>query len=967
MRSWKKPTPEQVDKAVSLLARREGRRYFFERLENPLWIEPLRKRSFFTKPPSIIHHEDRRTISFPPWPESRYLARMAGLDEGQEEVIASIVSMPATDNQQVHKDLATAASQLRPDLAAQLVDKAAEWIRAPYGQWLAQDFGALIVRLTETEGDDAFVLARVALELQLDKDRPADPDAPRFLRSPRGLRARYEPWHYQRLVRMLQPALAKADVQRALELWSGLLADATTLSRGDDTGPYDGSNIWRPSISKAAAYRKDDPEDALIDALTKTAWGVIDADHADWPTVLDILESHHWSVFRRIGLFLMMELDAPVEIIEPRIADREDFEDAVSRVEYGALLAKVFGSVSEACRQTILSWIEQGPDMEEDGQVFEHFHGRRRTDDELRQQRDHWKLRRLQPIASELTGAWRTRYGALVTEFRQPSEEASSSAVPTFVGPTSPLAKEDLAAMSIEKLLDFLSSWEPGTRWEGPSREDLQRVLKSVVSECPGPYADTAQEFCGQEATYVRGVLDGLTEATRNGKHFEWSPVLELASWVLDQQTQHRGEWTQAEERDPHWGWAIRAVASLVSCGLEQGPCEIPERLLDAVWAVIARLTEDPDPTPEHEAEFGGDNMDPTTLALNSVRGSAMNTLVRYALWRRRAEAGSDGEQRVAASFDAMPEVRDALNERLDPGIEPSVAVRSTYGRWFPWIVLLDATWATDNARRIFGVGEGDELGAAAWNTYLSYTAPYDSVLPILRERYSEACRLMGKTARPEPPENPRLLGEAPQHTEQEANLAQHLMTYYWRGALADAPGRQLLETFYRFALLGARTQAFEFLGRSLRNSEALDTEVRERLVALWEKRVDAVKQPGEGAELRAFGFWFASGLFEEPWAREQLATVLSRAGGIEHETDVAERLASMSPRAPLDVVELFRSLVDAATEEWAIHVWKKDLFEPLSIALSHDVEARDAAICLINRLGELGFFEFRSLLPEGG
>ena len=57
--------------------------YFFDTLTSPEWIEPLSECGFFKDPPEPIREEEpeqgRVLISFPPWPESRYLARVAGV------------------------------------------------------------------------------------------------------------------------------------------------------------------------------------------------------------------------------------------------------------------------------------------------------------------------------------------------------------------------------------------------------------------------------------------------------------------------------------------------------------------------------------------------------------------------------------------------------------------------------------------------------------------------------------------------------------------------------------------------------------------------------------------------------------------------------------------------------------------------------------------------------------------------
>jgi hypothetical protein len=49
------PVKERTD--IVSTVRPEQRRYFFERLENPEWIEPLRERGFFNGPPSPVSKE----------------------------------------------------------------------------------------------------------------------------------------------------------------------------------------------------------------------------------------------------------------------------------------------------------------------------------------------------------------------------------------------------------------------------------------------------------------------------------------------------------------------------------------------------------------------------------------------------------------------------------------------------------------------------------------------------------------------------------------------------------------------------------------------------------------------------------------------------------------------------------------------------------------------------------------------
>jgi len=147
MKSWKMPTPEQVTKAVALLGRAEQYRYFFDRLENPLWIEPLKTKGFFSSPPQATRDEKRGTAGFPPWPASRYLSRMAA--QAPETVLEVALQIPPTEDVRVHEDLADAALAMPADLAAKLVPKAKKWLESPYQLLLPEKLGTLMGHLAK--------------------------------------------------------------------------------------------------------------------------------------------------------------------------------------------------------------------------------------------------------------------------------------------------------------------------------------------------------------------------------------------------------------------------------------------------------------------------------------------------------------------------------------------------------------------------------------------------------------------------------------------------------------------------------------------------------------------------------------------------------------------------------------------------------------------------------------------------
>ena len=112
--------PETIAKALCEIQKGYAQyQYLFDNLHSPAWLEPLHKQGFFQNPPAPVR--EGQYISFPLWPESRYLVRMARIPEAQAAVLQIALAIPTTENSRVHDDLADIALALPPAQSAQLV------------------------------------------------------------------------------------------------------------------------------------------------------------------------------------------------------------------------------------------------------------------------------------------------------------------------------------------------------------------------------------------------------------------------------------------------------------------------------------------------------------------------------------------------------------------------------------------------------------------------------------------------------------------------------------------------------------------------------------------------------------------------------------------------------------------------------------------------------------------------------
>ncbi len=938
-----------------------AQKYFFDRLQRDLWLDPLKKAGFFREPPALVRGSDGGTINFPLWPAAEYLARMARVHSAQQAVLEIALQITDTDNVRVHETLTELALALPPELAVQMVVKAKKWIDSPYQILLPDKLGALFAHLARGGyPDQALDLARTLLAVVAD---PRAADLPEEARLSAEPVARFDVWRYEQILKKHLDEVVDAAGAKALSMLCDLLESAVTLSRHEvvEGSAEDYSWVWRPAIEDHEQNRRETVRTLLVSAVRDASERIAARGPESVGELALQLEQRRWLIFRRTALHLLRRYPARVTgLVEERLTNRELFDDLGVRHEYVLLAAASFPIISDSAKQTLLDWITDGPDLEEFRRRYREEKGTDLSDDDLRRYADMWRRDRLAPLKHVLPSEWARRYSDIVAAVGEPEHPEFAVYMGTgWVGPTSPQPAAELRTMSVAEIVSYLRTWVPPTDdWMTPSREGLGRELTGIAQAEAARFATEAHLFVGLNATYVRAVIRGLSDAAKEGRPFDWLPVVRLCEWVVAQPTVTPSSRIRTDE-DPGWGWSRKAIGSLLCSGFAKGAGEIPFALRTRAWAVLRTLTDDPEPTPEYEAQYGGANMDPATLSINTVRGEAMHAVIQYALWtRRNIEQLPGGATAAASGFEAMPEVREVLESHLDLAHDPSLAIRAVYGQWFPWIVLLDRQWASAQLGHIFSsTREESQWRDAAWDTYVVFCAPYDNVFEVLEEEYARAIGRISSVARSRP-------GHL---ADPDERLAEHLMLFYGRGKVSSDSQDRLIEQFFDKAPSRIRARAIEFIGRSLRDSKGdIPRVVLDRFIALWNRRLDHAREVGEASaeEIARFGWWFISERFEDSWAVEQLEEVLRVAKKAEPDLMIPERLAAIANRMPGAAVRCLVGLVEADREGWGILAWEEHARTILRAAMtSSDSSVGETAVALIHRLGARGRLGLRDLL----
>lgn len=955
MTAWNAPSDAELDRVAALATRFENRTYFFDRLENPEWVSPLAKRRAFADPPDPVPADEPGYVQFPPWPEGRYLARMAPV--APAAVAAVLEELPPSANPWVTRILLEAVTALPDKQFQRLAPHTVEWITstdaAVFMGHFAEAAADAIARLLRAGNvKQALKAARALLWIErLSGAFDGSPSDRIFTRAPEPV-GRLSYWTYKQVVERILPDLVDSAGLDGVRLFSSQLSVAVKFGRREDEPPEsDGhSYVWRPAIEDHPQNWDHGVRCLLVTAARDAAVRLGRVSDEDLRAVVDLLEAGSL-LHRRIALHVLAVIPGGAEMAAERIASRDFFDEPRLKHEYAELLRSRLGEAPPRVRRTFLGWVRAGPDLER----FRTRYSDASPEDEIAYT-ERWKRDRLSIVADHLSGNEAEQYCELVAQHGEAEHPDFLSWTESWSGPETPLTSEEMKSMPAGEVIGFLASWQPGDgtgpRFE-PSMEGLGRTFQAVVADRAVDFAALATRIQALDPAYVRSFLSGLEAAVKAGASFQWDQPIRLMISVLEHPFEDEED-VPDFERDPGWSWTRGQVASLIQEGVADRGNRISFDLQEEVWSVLEPLTRDPNPTPDEEAPAAGySTMDPLTQSINTNRGKAMHAVMAYALWCRR-ELDARGID-TSAGFDLIPEVRTVLNEHLDPSTEPSPAVRAVYGKWLPWLILLDEGWAAANIARILPPDpELASLRDAAWNTYVGWCPPFDSVYDMLQHEYEAAVERI-------PSEG--TVGFADDERA-DAKLGEHLVAFYWRGCLQP----ELLERWFELADDELAARVMDFLGRSLNNADGdIDPEVLQRIQQLWNSRLDAIASNPEAhrSEADAFAYTFASAKLDDDWSLASLEVALRSGGSRWRGHAVMGRLAEVAAIKPTEATRCTLQMLEGTADDWDHLGWSDQVRDVLATTgNATDPETLRHRNAIVDHYVKRGEHDFRVFVP---
>jgi hypothetical protein len=720
--------------------------YFFDRAA-PAWLIPLRNAGFFSSPPEPVLLDDEGRFELPFWPQSLYLLRVARDDAS--EILATALAIPATDNSRVNANLVELAMQFPADQATRLLPQVIAALDSRFGVLVPTRIGQLCSHLARGgRAADALVLAEALLTK---------------LSGARRSRTVMDTWSLAEILRNDFPAVTRTSGLPAVSLLARVLDEAITAQTPAERRDLrqDMSIGWRPAIDGQPAGTDTDPATALVTAIRDASGDVLTAGLADLNAVIAEIESHDWPVFRRLALFLLSAHGTAIdaELLGAHLTDPAAIQDYNRDREFLALARHHCATISHRDQERLLALIDGGPEISRWARQHQEQTGSPPAAAKTRELVSRWQRNRLAAVEPILSAERLARYTSLVAEFGPAPDSASAPLAVRDIAFTSPVTAGELAASSTADIVTLLTKWEPTGNPLGPDRFSLASALSTAVRQDPAGRSSTAEAFIGLPGVYVEAVISAFWLATREAAVLEWSPVLRLCSWADEQaeaelQALQNGDWRE---------WRDVRIASLrlLEAGFAASSHGIPAALSGQAWKLIETACEDPDPVPAAEAEGRSSGRSLDELALELVRPQALTAAVAYAEWTRRGNPET-----------GLGPVQQLIENRLDPGLEPSLAVRWQCGNSFGIFTRLFRAWAAEKAPAIFPVHEAARpMWTASWDGYLN-------IWPDLRmcETLDSSYQLATDLTSPASTEREELA--------RAYKLGLHLLNRYWHGQL---------------------------------------------------------------------------------------------------------------------------------------------------------------------------------------
>lgn len=294
----------------------------------------------------------------------------------------------------------------------------------------------------------------------------------------------------------------------------------------------------------------------------------------------------------------------------------------------------------------------------------------------------------------------------------------------------SPKNSEELLAMDIDELIEFLDEYEnpdhvkPGLEEIGI--EGLVDALQDTIKMAPLKFTPSLQKFTGLDSAYVYGLINAFSELWKDNKALPWDDVwpslLDFCRAVIQQ----AAFWSPANVKQrslfvANRHWVVNGIGQLIKAGVESDEHAFSPKLLSQARELIFTLLE------KQSGEAFKPDSSAVSAAISSPRGKCLEALINIALRYCRL-ADKINHDHAAVWQDFQP-IFEAELARADADEYEFITLLVVHLSNF---LYMSSVWVLNNFERIFDRGNYQKW-LCAMQAYRYFNYVYEKIYNHLK------------------------------------------------------------------------------------------------------------------------------------------------------------------------------------------------------------------------------------------
>ncbi len=913
----KKSSPDKNDleKLEFLMSKNtQSYNYFFTHA-NENWLEVLiADGKYFKNIPQVIKKQN--SYSFPFWPESYYLERVAS---EKSELVAEIILQTPTPkkvlekNSTVLRNFVGAALKMPPKLGKLIGEKAIQekWHDGVMMSILDRELADLMIKLVESEFETSLQLCDFLLDVTLIDSGIPDMISSNSRKDVRSIIDRYA---YETILKENIPVLYEKNHDAVIQILAKKLSKANWLANKTSHDPkkdpnQDISFVWRPAIEEHEQNYDFDIRSHLVATIRRTLEKSERAGIDSLKKSLNVLAEQNYYIFRRLELYFIGKY--PSEFIEEvNRLSVEYFEKGSFRHEYYHMLKNGFPHLKSENKKIILDVISKGPN-------FDKFSG---NQEEFEVYKKHWRIEKLSPIIEHLPEL-QEEYDSLVKQYGRSNLTEFVSYHESFsqIKESSDLTED----MTVEQVIEFLKQYKIP---EGIFLEEdgTGRTFKEYVEKNPEEYSKHATELIVCPGVVHFRFLDGLSKI--KNKKLDWDAILTFCEHVII---------TSPPREIQMLDLILDYFGDLLQNNLLHNETTIPFTFRDRIWKILNKAIEIAPPDTIWSENYPDKNWDAMGISINSSIGRLSHALMQYAVWCYHGLKKSG-----STPTELVPEVKILLESMLNQEQKQSISIHAVLGHNFYNLLALDDEWTKSKINLIFTHNKQHvKAGNASWEAY-TFQQLYQKSFNALFDEYLYRIENYGKRA-------DTSLNDSQQRFAQQIGLV-----YLHNLNRSD----ELFEYFLEKSDPQSLEDYLAWIGRALKDWKG-ETSPKMNISKLLS--YSKIKSNPSA------GWLFLNPLMSRSERIKLLNSILDKTKGkISPIYWVPEELETFAEEYPLQTIESVGKMIKHYQTEREMYTMLRH-FEnvfPLILETKHE-SAIEKMKEIINFLGSLGYEEFRKFL----